>query len=715
LLVNAVINIQHPGRHVDTRVLILHHLCHILQFKVLAIGPLLEQMVDEFTYDGIMHSSVPFHEYTAANKLVTWVQQVPAKCHSSSLLATVYPWICVLDVVSLNIADCLFPSDVLYSQFTAAAIAKKSHKKVKAILSPGPGTALQRERAAAGTGGVAPGPQELNLGALPKEKRVIPSASLQLAPFYSEMDSTLYNKPILIALLSAYERKGTGRTKWKPRPPRSSKHVEEEDVGEFDRIVVKVYDVTGSAEFHHTVIIREYELLLADLEDAYHNRAHVYFQPTNPAWWATFIKSVLVIQPKPDGKMKLSISKKAIEQLVADGVEQAAPPPVLLRLLPKPEVASVMQQSTLASPVNASPPPKKKPANITVPPAASNLTKPPLSKKTLTDAIPSAKAKSTPAPTSVKAVAPRTPEGEVKVKQSKISAKVADASAASSKAAAPARSASPVANPAPSKPVSSKARAPVASSSSSKASAKAVTNVPAPVVSSGSQASTVSTKAPTAPAPVAATAAPAPRVVATPPAAAVAAAVTPVAVETAPAEAELDYNEDFKTGSLTERQGATDGAAVDGMPGGAEEPAAVPLVKPGTAGADYDEDFEEENSAGGTAATAEDANTANAVLSAADTYSLQDNTTPGGVVEVREGDNRYYSDFEENSLDNASGVMLDEASYNGVDAGRDGERAQLNEDPNRPLSAIEQAQREFDEIGEDDGVFFNSVDYDEDF
>jgi hypothetical protein len=33
-------------------------------------------MVDEFTYDGIMHSSVPFHEYTAANKLVTWVQQV---------------------------------------------------------------------------------------------------------------------------------------------------------------------------------------------------------------------------------------------------------------------------------------------------------------------------------------------------------------------------------------------------------------------------------------------------------------------------------------------------------------------------------------------------------------------------------------------------------------------------------------------------------------
>jgi hypothetical protein len=47
-----------------------------LQFKVLAIGPLLEQMVDEFTYDGIMQSSVPFHEYTAANKLVTWVQQV---------------------------------------------------------------------------------------------------------------------------------------------------------------------------------------------------------------------------------------------------------------------------------------------------------------------------------------------------------------------------------------------------------------------------------------------------------------------------------------------------------------------------------------------------------------------------------------------------------------------------------------------------------------
>jgi hypothetical protein len=184
------------------------------------------------------------------------------------------------------------------------------------------------------------------------------------------------------------------------------------------------------------------------------------------------------------------------------------------------------------------------------------------------------------------------------------------------------------------------------------------------------------------------------------------------AAQAAPAEAELDYNEDFETGSLAERQEAT--AAASAVPSD-DAQAAVPQAKPGTAGADYDEDFEEENSAGGTAATAEDANTANAVLSAADTYSLQDQTTPGGVVEVREGDNRYYSDFEENSLDNASGAMLDEASYTEADARAPSERVQLNEDPNRPLSAIEQAQREFDEIGEDDGVFFNSVDYDEDF
>jgi hypothetical protein len=32
--------------------------------------------MDDATYDGLMSNSIPYHEYIAVNKLVTWVQQV---------------------------------------------------------------------------------------------------------------------------------------------------------------------------------------------------------------------------------------------------------------------------------------------------------------------------------------------------------------------------------------------------------------------------------------------------------------------------------------------------------------------------------------------------------------------------------------------------------------------------------------------------------------
>ena len=47
-----------------------------MQFKVLAIKPLLEQLLDAVTYDGIMSNDAPFHEYSAVSKFVVWVQQV---------------------------------------------------------------------------------------------------------------------------------------------------------------------------------------------------------------------------------------------------------------------------------------------------------------------------------------------------------------------------------------------------------------------------------------------------------------------------------------------------------------------------------------------------------------------------------------------------------------------------------------------------------------
>jgi hypothetical protein len=55
------------------------------QFKVLAIKPILEQLMDDATYDGLMSNSIPYHEYIAVNKLVTWVQQVES-CTSVTVL-----------------------------------------------------------------------------------------------------------------------------------------------------------------------------------------------------------------------------------------------------------------------------------------------------------------------------------------------------------------------------------------------------------------------------------------------------------------------------------------------------------------------------------------------------------------------------------------------------------------------------------------------------
>jgi len=274
---------------------------------VLAIKPILAQLTDDASYDGLMSNTTPFQEYTAINKLVTWLQH-----------------------------------------FTTQSIALQSQRKTHAILSPSPDTAarkLREKRDAAKVALLAPGEvdisqlytsADLNLDDLPSHQRVIPSGSLQLAPFYSEVDTTLYKAPLLIALLAAFERKGTGRTKHKPRPPRSSKNVElDEAGGEFDRLVVKVYDVTGSAEFQHTVIIREYAIFLAEMEENYHNLAHKYFQPEDRDWWAENIIRVLSIQPKPNDKIKVSISKKAIEQIISEGVASGVTPQK--RLKPKPE------------------------------------------------------------------------------------------------------------------------------------------------------------------------------------------------------------------------------------------------------------------------------------------------------------------------------------------------------------------------------------------
>jgi hypothetical protein len=610
--------------------------------------------------------------------------------------------------------------------------------------------------------------KEMDLSALPIKKRVIPSASLQLAPFHSEVDSTLYKQPVLIALLSTYDHK-SGRTKRKPRPPRSTKKPnfeEEEEAGPFDRLVVKVYDVTGSAEYLHTLIIREYELLLEDLDEAYHCRAHVYFQPTKPAWWATHIKSILVIESQPKNKMKLKISRKAIEQLVAEGVESGVPPKPLMKLkdlTAPPKIASPGATSPLPSPGKSKPIASLSPPRARVTASAGDAaptSKPPLAKKAPQPVgLSAVKAGSTGASKPLKVVSSKVePAAKLEAGSNAKVVKPTSVVTSSTKNASQNATAGRSASPASAQRGSNTKAAPVSATGSTKTSASAKAGVK-------SAASTATSQKPRGAADGAsATAVPAATTAAKQdPQQLPVSEVAADAIEAVegggindPAE-DGEYNEDFENGSQIEVAGAPASSAVASRGGDS-------VKKPGTAG-EYDEDFEEEASAAGTAGTAgtaDDANTAHTVnttgavaSTAADTHtSTQDGSVLDGtrldglnisepsqrggmnpIPQDGEAQNRYYSDFEDNSVDNASRAVVDDPSYaddpdfadssaprgsvsnhehNGVNANERGAVAPRGEG-DRPLSAIEQAQREFDEIGEDDGVFFNSVDYDEEF
>lgn len=620
------------------------------------------------------------------------------------------------------------------------------------------------------------------VGNLPVKKRVIPSASLQLVPFYSEVDSTLYKTPLLIALLGSFDKKSSFLSQRKPRPPRSGK-FELEEVDDLDRLVVKVYDVLGTAEYHHTVIIREYVIFLAELQEDYHNLAHKYFQPEDRAWWAAHIKEVLVVQPKPQNKLKLWVSRKAIEQIVADGVASGAEPKPLVKIttVPSPkEILTAGPNTSTATPSDFIISEKK---NTIL---GSKSGTPGVTEKTLsTKGNASAPLGSVKVPPNVSAKAGQmSSNGSTSVKSSKTKQQ-AESFPATTEATRGASLApvvtdkKPREGSAPSKKVtlatSVKIISPKSNAGSGGASSKdnaskkgsskaiskptvAVAAAKASIVTAPAAASVAkATKADVPSSPIATPAEPVvPAAIAQTYVQADVADDSPqdvaVASDVAKSEnasADVDYNEDFEADSVVVGKGKdiVDTTVTVEMETAVE--GKVPVAV-----ADYDEDFEEENSLeneneNGT--TADDANTTDAVHSAsaadADACSHQDQdqdhdtvqdtvqdhdqendqdqdaTSKSAVTAMAVGgasdgkgdaDSRYFSDFEENSLGVNSGIILDDqSSVNIIEECYENNGDDKN-NSNRPLSMIEAAQREFDEIGEDDGVFFNSVD-DEDF
>ncbi|KAJ1393587.1 hypothetical protein B484DRAFT_425437 [Ochromonadaceae sp. CCMP2298] len=251
--------------------------------KVVAIKPLLEQLVDHLTYDGFLSNEAPLHEFAAVTKLVQWVRQFSTFTIQLHMRMTTTP---------------IIPSKRKGVGMRQSA-GQSTGQGMGQGLGQGTGTGQ------GGQGGMGQS-GSLNIADLPVTKKLIPSASLQLAPYHSEVVTHLHKHPLLLALLAPYTHRGRRQAV----------------AGEFDRVVVKVYDVVSSSESFLSIIIREFLLLLDELQAEFQGLAVAYFDPADRHWWAAHIGQILRVG---GSKLQLSVSRRAIEDIIVDGIENDRP------------------------------------------------------------------------------------------------------------------------------------------------------------------------------------------------------------------------------------------------------------------------------------------------------------------------------------------------------------------------------------------------------
>jgi hypothetical protein len=105
-----------------------------------------------------------------------------------------------------------------------------------------------------------------------------------------------------------------------------------------DRLAIKMYDIVGSQEALTDINMREFSLFASELEAKFRGKVQdgadiaevvaSYFQPEVPGWWAHHIKQVVAVKAKLGGggvvKLKISISKTAIERIVENAMQELA-------------------------------------------------------------------------------------------------------------------------------------------------------------------------------------------------------------------------------------------------------------------------------------------------------------------------------------------------------------------------------------------------------
>lgn len=185
----------------------------------------------------------------------------------------------------------------------------------------------------------------------PVSRVALSRTGIDLAPFHSEVVTTIYKYPLLIALLTSSKKivgKSTDSSTQFPIMPLNSRSNDEDRQilhtpsgsleqpsvygsrsgspskkgGAFDRLIVKVYDVIGCSESVINVTVREFTTYREELNEKYQGHASRHFNPEDRDWWSAQIKHLVRVQLKRNGQLHMTISKKAIEDMVVAAIRK---------------------------------------------------------------------------------------------------------------------------------------------------------------------------------------------------------------------------------------------------------------------------------------------------------------------------------------------------------------------------------------------------------
>lgn len=238
-------------------------------FKIIAIQPIVRQLLDEDALAKVHDMDMPVGTYSAVIKLIKWVQQ--------------------------------FTTSAIKKQLKGRDISAKG----KIALEPIPGSKKSRKAV----------PVE---EAAPKAKFVIPKVKLELYPHHTELlENGAFANPLLLVLMTSTPSSSTSSL---PMTNSAS-----DSTGDAPRMVIKLYDSANSKEAVVHINMREHLLLKQEMLHKYGDKVQALFQPTSLQWWAQHAKHVVNVQLRSNGSLHASISKKAIDDWVVKTLNSSPP------------------------------------------------------------------------------------------------------------------------------------------------------------------------------------------------------------------------------------------------------------------------------------------------------------------------------------------------------------------------------------------------------